>query len=111
MNQNGWLRIVRECELFFRSFPGNARQVAAQNLVRFIVCLLRDRKLLSELPAHADKLRTLTWEKKTYQRMTEEAHVNPAPNATISMLSPRLMRPVSIASSSATGTVAELMLP
>src|SRR5690606_18770883 len=66
---------------------------------------------LREVAAHADVLGALARKQKRYQRRTAEPQVKPAPNATSNTLSPGLSRPCSCASSSAIGTVAELMLP
>src|SRR5688572_16070963 len=111
MNQDGRLRVVRARELIVRTLPHHIRQRCAEYFVGFLESLARNRKRVGQILPHADVLRTLSGKNEGYQRRTEAPHVKPAPNATIRTLSPFCTRPCSIASSSAIGTVAELMFP
>ena len=77
------------------------------------------RKRVSQVPAHADRLRTLTRKHQgparhapaPYHSRTVAPHVNPPPNTTKSTMSPFFTRPHRTASSRATGTDAAEMLP
>jgi hypothetical protein len=73
------------------------------------------RKGVGEIFTHPDELRALPRKEephaRAHRRTTLAAHVKPAPNATISTSDPSPIRPCSRASSSATGTEAELMFP
>src|SRR5690606_19570503 len=111
VHENRGLRIVRRGQLLLGTLPRDAREVDAERVLRLAPQIARSGVALRDVAAHADELGALARKQERYQRRTAEPQVNPAPNATRRTLSPGFRRPCSCASSSAIGTVAELMLP
>src|SRR5690606_38856623 len=111
VHENRGLRVARRGQLLLGALPVAAREIDVELARRLTPQVARGRVALRDVAAHADELGTLAREQERYQRSTAEPQVNPAPNATRRTLSPRFKRPCSCASSRATGTVAELMLP
>src|SRR5690606_33732024 len=111
MHEDGRLRVARGRQLRLGTLPCNVRQRATEHIVGLLEGAARLLERVRQVSPHPHVLGALAREEEPYHRSTADAQVNPAPNATIRMLSPGLMRPCSSASSSATGIVAELMLP
>src|SRR5690606_7563194 len=111
VDQDRGLRVVRGGQLGFRPLPRDARELDAERLVRLVPRVARGGVAFREIAPHADELGALARKQERYQCSTAEPQVKPAPNATSRTLSPGSSRPCSCASSSAIGTVAELMLP
>src|SRR5690606_6668652 len=111
VHENRGLRVVRRRQLLLRTLPGDAREGDVERVLRLAPQVARGGVALRDVAAHPDELGALAREQERYQRRTAEPQVNPAPNATRRTLSPCFRRPCSCASSRATGTVAELMLP
>src|SRR5690606_23831566 len=111
LREDGRLRVVRRRQHGLGAVPAELRGRGPQGVSGFLEGPAGDVARLGQVAPHTAELRALAGKQQPYHRITPEAHVNPAPNATIRTLSPGLTRPCSTASSSAIGTVAELMLP
>ncbi len=105
------LGVVRGRQLVLRTLPHDPGKVDVECRIRALENLPGHRERPGQIASHAHVLGPLPREEDPYHLSTAEAHVKPAPNAAMSTWSPRFSRPCSSASSSATGMVAELMLP
>src|SRR5690606_13328276 len=83
MGQKGRLSDTRRCQLLFRPFPREPRKRKAQRVIRLLEGPASLRIRVGQVSAHPRELRTLPRKQQPYHRSTAEAHVNPAPNATI----------------------------
>ncbi len=112
MGEDGGLGVVGQGELVVRALPHQRRQRLLQRVVDLLQHVARGRKAVGEIARHADPLRPLTGkEEHRHHRTTTLPQVKPAPNATSIATIPGLSRPSSSACTSASGMLAELVLP
>ena len=113
------LRVVREREILGRPAEHEPAERLAERGVDLVERATRGRKGVGEVPGHAGLLRALAGKEQNdvgrrrhdQKRITMEAHVKPAPKATMSTVEPSCTRPDSIASSRAIGMDADDVLP
>ena len=119
MREERRLRVLCGGELLLRPLEAELGEREPERRIGGVEHRARRGELVGEILPHARLLRSLSREEQhdvhaaggAQSRTTIDAHVKPAPNAAKSTVDPSPTRPASIASSSATGIVADEVLP